>query len=305
LQRLRTLHLFAGAGGGVLADMLLGHQPVCAVEINYYCQQVLAQRQKDGLLPWFPIFADVKDFDGKPWRGIVDVVSGGFPCQDISSAGRGAGIEGERSGLWRQFARIICQVRPTFAFVENSPMLTVRGLGKVLGDLASIGYNAEWCVLGANDAGAPHIRKRIWILAHTEELRRGEGDSITRGACEGAGTKGQRSGSSHRCDVPDSNVEHDDVAGYGASEIRRERETAEIPRSFSNPHGQRLEEQRGTVASGNEHAEPQQRNWWISEPDVGRVVNGVAARVDRLKSIGNGQVPAVAALAWKTLIKRL
>jgi len=159
------MHLFAGAGGGILGDLLLGHQPVCAVEINEYCQQILSVRQKDGCLPWFPIFADVTRFDGKPWRGLVDIVCGGFPCQDISAAGKGAGITGERSGLWSEMARIIGEVQPRFAFVENSPMLTIRGLGVVLGDLATMGYDARWGVLGAVDAGAPHKRERIWIVA--------------------------------------------------------------------------------------------------------------------------------------------
>ena len=167
MQRLRTLHLFSGAGGGLLADLLLGHQPVCAVEIDPYCQQVLAARQKDGCLPWFPIFEDVTTFDGRPWRGIVDIVAGGFPCQDISSAGKGAGITGARSGLWSEMARIVGEVRPRFVWVENSPALVGRGLGLVLLDLARMGYDAIWGIVGADDAGAPHRRKRIWILAHS------------------------------------------------------------------------------------------------------------------------------------------
>jgi len=96
------MHLFAGAGGGILADQLLGHQCICAVEIDDYCQQILVARQADGMLPWFPIFGDVHDFDGKPWRGLVDAVAAGFPCQDISAAGKGKGIEGEKSGLWSE-----------------------------------------------------------------------------------------------------------------------------------------------------------------------------------------------------------
>ncbi len=165
MRKIRTMHLFAGAGGGILADLLLGHQPVCAVEINEYCQQVLSARQKDGCLPWFPIFADVTQFDGRPWRGIVDVVSGGFPCQDISTAGKRAGIDGERSGMWKHMARVVSEVRPAFVFVENSPALTFRGLGTVLGDLAALGFDAAWCVLSAADLGAPHLRERIWIVA--------------------------------------------------------------------------------------------------------------------------------------------
>ncbi|MFZ2125394.1 MAG: DNA cytosine methyltransferase [Candidatus Saccharimonadales bacterium] len=164
---LRELALFAGAGGGILGGKLLGWRTVCAVEWEPYPASVLAARQNDGLLPTFPIWNDVCTFDGRPWRGIVDVVSGGFPCQDISAAGKGAGINGERSGLWREMARIIGEVRPRFAFVENSPILTSRGLGRVLGDLAEMGFDAEWGVLGAHAIGANHKRERIWILAYT------------------------------------------------------------------------------------------------------------------------------------------
>jgi len=162
---LRELALFAGAGGGILGGALLGWKTVCAVEINAYCARRLMQRQNEGYLSPFPIWNDVCTFDGRPWRGFVDVVSGGFPCQNISAAGDGTGIDGEKSGLWKEFARIIREVRPRYAFVENSPMLTSRGLGRVLGDLAEMGFDARWGMLGADDCGAPHIRKRIWIVA--------------------------------------------------------------------------------------------------------------------------------------------
>ena len=167
---LNELALFAGAGGGILGGKLLGWRTVCAVEWEPYPASVLCARQNDGLLPPFPIWDDVQTFDGKPWRGIVDVVSGGFPCQDISAAGKGAGIDGERSGMWREMARIIHEVRPKFVFVENSPMLTSRGLGTVLGDLASMGFDARWGVLGAADVGANHQRDRIWIVANATFL---------------------------------------------------------------------------------------------------------------------------------------
>ena len=162
---MNELALFAGAGGGILGGKLLGWRTVCGVERDAYAAQVLAQRQNDGILEPFPIWSDVTSFDGKPWSGIVDVVSGGFPCQDISAAGKGAGITGERSGLWTEFARIISEVRPRYAFVENSPMLTIRGLGVVLSDLSKMGFNAEWGVLSAADVGAKHEIERIWILA--------------------------------------------------------------------------------------------------------------------------------------------
>lgn len=162
---MNELHLFAGAGGGILAGQLLGHRCVCAVEWEPYAQAVLVARQNDGTFPPFPIWDDVQTFDGRPWRGIVDVVCGGFPCQDISAAGKGAGIDGERSGMWNHMARIIGEVRPRYVFVENSPILTSRGLGRVLGDLAEMGFDAQWGVLGASDVGAPHRRERIWIVA--------------------------------------------------------------------------------------------------------------------------------------------
>ena len=163
---MNELALFAGAGGGILAGHLLGWRCVCAVEIEDYPRRVLLQRQADGFLPRFPIWDDICTFDGKPWRGKIDVVSGGFPCQDLSAAGKGAGLDGERSGLWREMARVICEVQPRYAFIENSPMLTIRGLDRVLCDLAQMGFNARWGVMGAADVGAKHQRDRIWIVAY-------------------------------------------------------------------------------------------------------------------------------------------
>ncbi len=169
--KLRELALFAGGGGGIWGGKLLGWTTVCAVERDLYAAQLLAQRQNDGTLEPFPIWADITTFDGNPWRGCVDVVSGGFPCQDISAAGKGAGITGERSGLWKQMARIIGEVRPEYAFIENSPMLVTRGLDTVLCDLAALGFDAEWGVIGAHHTGAIHRRDRIWILAHHNRKR--------------------------------------------------------------------------------------------------------------------------------------
>lgn len=163
-ERLREIALFSGAGGGILGGALLDWECICAVEREPFPVAVLAARQNEGVLPPFPIWDDVRTFDGRAWRGRCDVVSGGFPCQDISKAGGGDGLDGERSGLWSEFARVIREVRPTFVLVENSPVLTSRGLDRVLGDMASLGYDAEWGVFAAEDAGAPHLRERIWIL---------------------------------------------------------------------------------------------------------------------------------------------
>lgn len=168
---MNELALFAGAGGGILGTHLLGWRPVAAVEIEDYPRRVLLQRQADGILPRFPIWDDVCTFDGKPWRGKVDVVSGGFPCQDISAAGKGAGIDGERSGLWGEMARIINEVRPRYVFAENSPLLVSRGLTTVLRDLAQMGFSARWGVVGAHHVAAPHKRDRIWIVANRQNNR--------------------------------------------------------------------------------------------------------------------------------------
>lgn len=175
---LYTLHLFAGAGGGILGDILLGHRAIGAVEIEDYPRKVLLARQLDGSLPGFPIWDDVRTFraDNPETASYIQrlrqrenlCISGGFPCQDISSAGKGAGITGERSGLWAEFSRIIGEVRPRYVFVENSPLLVSRGLDVVLSDLAAMGYNAAWGVVGAHHVGAPHKRDRIWIVAHAE-----------------------------------------------------------------------------------------------------------------------------------------
>ena len=177
--RLRELALFAGAGGGIIAGQLLGFRTVCAVELDSYAASVLISRQNSGDLEPFPLWDDVRTFDGKPWNGCVDVVSGGFPCTDISCAGQRAGIDGEASGLWSEMARIIGEVRPHYAFVENAADLPIRGLDRVLCDLAAMGLDAAWGNMPASAVGAPHERKRTWLLAaHTD--RCGERPAIQR-----------------------------------------------------------------------------------------------------------------------------
>lgn len=187
---MKDLHLFAGCGGGILADPLLGHMTVGAVEIEEYPVKVLKHRMRTGILnPAFPVFRDVREFRldnpecGRFMKWLKDdnenlIISGGFPCQDISSAGKGDGITGERSGLWKEYARIIGEIKPSFVFAENSPLLTSRGLDVVLMDLFELGYNAEWIVLGADDVGAPHRRKRIWLLATKKEAKKATGNFL-------------------------------------------------------------------------------------------------------------------------------
>jgi DNA (cytosine-5)-methyltransferase 1 len=278
---MNELALFAGHGGGILGGLLLGWRTVCAVEIDAAARQRLMARQDDGSLRPFPIWDDVRTFDGKPWAGLVDVISGGFPCQDISVAGKGAGIIGERSGLWREFARIIREVRPRYVLVENSPALVARGLGTVLGDLAQMGFDARWGVLGAVHAGAPHRRERIWIVANSVRYRcqadHGRGfvsDQFWQRQAQKAGWELQQSRFGCPGELANTNG------------LRQ-----------SQPQGGQPNE-RGWTGDGGEQGGMQ---WWSAEPDVGRVAHGVANRVDRLRGLGNGQVPAVVALAWETL----
>ena len=326
---MNELALFAGAGGGILGGKLLGWRTVCAVEWEPYPASVLCARQNEKILAPFPIWDDVRTFDGKPWRGIVDVVSGGFPCQDISAAGHGAGISGSRSGLWSEMARIIGEVRPRYAFVENSPMLTSRGLGTVLGDLAALGFDARWGVISAADVGAPHLRERIWIVGHAnvhgipasndkqviqrkpnrtpeniQQSTRSNISKISNGNGYSQSTGAINAEQACESDMADADQQH----RRGESQQPHNNYGETVLHEFSGGGGDVShtnctggKEQRGGVANGTQHKTTERRSGWPPEPNVGRVAHGVAARVDRLKAIGNGQVPAVAALAWEML----
>lgn len=167
MERLNELALFAGVHGGglMLRDRM---RTVCYVECEPYCIEVLKRRMCKGLIETAPIWDDVCTFDPLPWRGRVDIITAGFPCQDISVAGRGAGIDGERSGLFFELARIVRGVRPRYVFLENVAAITARGLDRVLGELAQMGFNAPWGCLSAAAVGAPHKRDRWWCLAYAE-----------------------------------------------------------------------------------------------------------------------------------------
>ena len=288
IKNLRELALFAGAGGGILGGHLLGWRTVCAVEIEPYPATVLAKRQEEGHLPPFPIWDDICTFDGRPWRGRVDVISGGFPCQNISVAGRGEGIEGDRSGLWREYARIIREVRPRYVFVENSPALRTRGLTRVLSDLAEAGYDAVWTVMGADEVGAPHQRKRMWLLGKISDP-----SSIGRKEIDiQAGVSGKTLGQASWWKLGGTDSKVPDAENAGSVRWNGElRADEEAGRSWSS-YGVRTQE--------DDCGE-----WWGSESGILRVVDGVANRVDMLKAIGNGQVPLVAAKAFEILYNRI
>jgi len=287
---MNELALFAGAGGGILGGKLLGWTTKCAVEIDPYCRSVLLARQRDGILEPFPIWDDVTTFSGTEWRGHIDVVSGGFPCQDISAAGQGKGIGGERSGLWSHMARIIGEVQPRYVLVENSPLLTSRGLDVVLADLAAMGFDAEWGVVSAENAGAPHKRERIWVLAYSE-MRDARQPEIK------PGTNRQESNSEKKrtefrnefigCGQAWWDEDPADVADSDNAATTRQRKDGGSRNVQPEPTGH-------GVGSGSYRI-------CSTESRLGRVADGVAHRVDRLKAIGNGQVSSVAALAWEIL----
>ncbi len=262
---MNELALFAGAGGGILGAHLLGWRTVCAVEKEPYCREVLLRRQQDGMLPLFPIWDDCNTFDGNPWSGIVDVVTAGFPCQPFSVAGKQAAGDDERNG-WPATLRIVSEVGPRFVLLENVTGLLSAGngyLGQVLGDLAEIGYDAVWDCFPASAIGAPHERDRLWVLAHTNRIERQSG-----------------------------------------SPALGRQTTAHIPTDTSDlPNTNSAQRQRGGLPLGapEEHANARGAGWWQTEPAVGRVVDGLAHRMDRLKALGNGQVASVVPFAWHHL----
>lgn len=219
------LALFAGAGGGILGGLLLGWRTVCAVERNAFCARRLMQRQNEGHLPPFPIWDDVCTFDGRQWRGAVDVVSGGFPCQAHSGAARGRTVADD---LWSEMRRVVADVAPRYVFAEN---VVRKAIETAAGDLGAMGYTTRAVALGAADLGADHIRLRYWLLAYADRDR----------------------------------------------ELRLPVD-AEVAQ---------LQGVRPRV--------------WAADPGESGVVDGVAGRMDRLEAVGNGQVPCVAAAAWRIL----
>jgi DNA (cytosine-5)-methyltransferase 1 len=198
----------------------------------------------------------------------VDVLCGGFPCQDLSYAGRGAGIDGARSGLWGEFARLVRELRPRYVIVENVPALLTRGLGRVLADLAACGYDAEWDCVPASAVGAPHRRDRVWLVAYPN----------------GAGEPSESvdAGPGRGFVVPGGPVADSEVESVGAG--LREGEPAGLGWG-------RLGDQRGSD------------NPWRVEPNVGRVADGVPDRVDRLRSLGNALVPQVAEWIGRRIVE--
>jgi DNA (cytosine-5)-methyltransferase 1 len=324
--------LFAGIGGFELGLERAGFEIEWQVELDPYCRAVLERH-----FPHAQRFEDVREV-GAANLAPVDLICGGFPCQDLSAAGKGAGIDGARSGLWSEFARIVRELRPRYVLVENVPaLLTGKGkrwdrapIGRVLGDLAEVGYDAEWARMSAREFGAPHLRQRVWIVAYPREdadpeilgrgTRRTRRPSCLRADRQGLAPAGMadssrdaeaRSASSSgserqraRPGCPAGRARGADPDAHpcrlaGVAKLDREAE-AGPPETARRGHAHRLRDalpgSGRPCCRGEIRRRPQggrTESHWAVEPDVGRVAHGVPDRVDRLAALGNALVPQI------------
>ena len=264
-KQLRLLDLFSGIGGFSFAaeHLVGGYQTVAFVEREPFCQYVLHNHWPD-----VPIYDDITTFNPEP--GSADVICGGFPCQDISTAGKQAGIQqGTRSGLFYELMRVVCLVRPQFVVMENVAAILANGLDTVLGELAKAGFDAEWACIPASAVGACHQRDRWWLVAyannghitseqqeHKQQWQAAAADGG--GVADAANSNGQRQQEQHPSTVTDQ-------AGWPC--------WSDAPQSLS----------------------PDWRRY-LSKPVLCRGDDGLSGRVDRLKALGNAVVPQVAAI---------
>lgn len=299
---MNVLDLFSGIGGFSLGLERAGMRTVYFCELDAYCRAVLAKHWPD-----VPCHDDIRTFpalDGTlPW---IDVICGGFPCQDISVAGRGEGLRGERSGLWKAMHQLIGLVQPRYALLENVSALLHRGLGEVLGDLAEIGYDAEWHCIPAATVGAPHRRDRIWIVAYpsrserwTQRSARGAPGADVHASGEEGTARPRRGGA---------------AVAYADSERQSQPRgpLIEVWRWLSDGSALRDADSAGFSASGAQSPGadgrqagrvPSAADWWAVEPDVGRMAHGIPARVDRLRALGNSIVPQIAEAFGRAIMK--
>ena len=288
---MRMLDLFSGIGGFALAAKWVWEDELDIVgfcEIEKYAQKVL---QKN--FPGVPIYEDITKLNGKSFKNI-DLLTGGFPCQDISIAGKGAGLEGARSGLWTEMHRIISEVRPRFALIENVPMLTIRGGTRVIADLAEIGYDCEWQIIGADDVGAWHRRKRIWIVAYLPDTDKQRLERH-RGECE-LGESGEEVKVSRESNATNSNSSRSNQKSERRKDGLPDTKSKFITR-FNNQNISNKEQRKFRGGSGRKR----KPDFWSVEPNVGRVAHGIPNRVDRLKGLGNAIVPQVAQIIMERI----
>ncbi len=308
---LTVLDLFSGIGGFSLGlERTGGFKTIAFCEIDPFCRRVLAKHW-----PGVPCFEDIERLSLE--RGFADVVCGGFPCQDLSIAGRGEGITGKRSGLWSHLCRIIGEVRPRYAIVENVPRLLSGGrgtwMGKVLGDLAAVGYDAEWHCIPASVVGAPHIRDRVWIVANPQhpnpDSKRSHRTQRDVRPTESRHQQSRFAGPLRAI------LAHTDDRGQLQQEGRerdQRRRLGNGGEDVADAIGARLKNDQGGGEDENrnglraaDYASSGSRasHRWSAEPDVGRVAHGVPSRVDRLRSLGNAVVPQIPEIIGRAILE--
>lgn len=260
------LDLFSGIGGIGLA-LSPWVRTIAYCENDRYAQAVLLSRMQSGDLEKAPIWDDVRTLSSKHIGVPIDFISGGFPCQDISTAGRGAGLEGTRSGLFFEICRLIGELRPRFIFLENVPAIAVRGLDRVLLEFTALGYDTRWTTISASSVGACHQRKRWFLLAHSnrESLR----------------------------------IEHESELYKQENGVK----SVSQQRLITYSHRAGLEGTNGEECIKKaELAKPAGFGGWTTEPTVRGRNHGIPHRLDRLRCCGNSVVPLQAREAFKKLI---
>jgi len=280
---LKVLDLFAGIGGFSLGlEKTGGFETIGFCEVDKKAQAVLKKHW-----PEVPIYDDVTKLTKDDIDGTVDVITGGFPCQDISLAGKGAGLEGERSGLWWEFHRLIKELQPKWVIAENVSALRSRGLDQVLRSLSEIGYDAEWHCIPASAVGAPHRRDRIWIVAYPN-LHDGRHGSSTQPYQWETRMESGSSGSGLTEREAEQNVAHSGIEG-AQGRLHR----------WANTQRQ---SQLGYFGCSGSMDGQQIKDWWTTEPNVGRVAHGIPKRVDRIKQLGNAVVPQIPELIGRVIL---
>ncbi len=298
---MNELSLFTGAVGGLLGTHLLGWTPIGYVEYDDYCQRLIAARIADGILREAPIFGDIRAFISEgyadAYSGLVDVVTAGFPCQPFSVAGQRKGADDDRN-MWPQTIDVIRRVRPRVAYLENVPGLLAHPYARrIFGDLAESGYDCRWRRLSAAETGAPHRRDRWWCVAYASS------DELW---IEPKPERRRDSTAEPKHDGSEGSVANTAQIQQGRKEQWTKRQRiGSGSESVSNASSQGLEGQQLQGRTGKAHAAACGSRWWEFEPDVGRVAHGVASRVDRLRALGNGQVPAVVRAAWNLLTSEM
>lgn len=343
LPAVNVLSLCAGVGGldrGVRLA-LPDARTVCFVEIEAYACEVLASRMEDEALDDAPVWTNLRTFDGRPWRGVVDLVIGGYPCQPFSVAGKRGGRSDPRH-LWPEIRRILDEVRPVACFFENVPGHVSLGLRDVRCDLQELGYRVEAGLYSAAEVGASHRRQRLFILAVREAVADDDGaklriESWRRSWQNGAGASVAGDASEGVADPECPQRRAGELAGRGDLEgADREGQTAGIARSVGalldddddddddgcqgerrgrlldgerSPCGYDADGRSGSVAARQFPPGPDEMSLWAdvpesAQPSICRLADGLADRVDRLRAAGNGVVPQCAAYAFRLLLDR-